>query len=244
MHETHRLDFAREVSESFEEGFRAFMDLLARAASEVACRASPAVVAGTLNALAELVQERALCGSLVLLSMEAEREGVDSSPAHRLSACVSSAVERVLVDYRALLAEIVDAEAAFWAMKRRIVVRRVVASQGTPGQEGRLLADPNADGASGDGKPGRRSGSPRHPKHHEVLGRQERTRKRRTSLLRALPADSNKQIVARLDQFGHDGPDDSTVSKDIKHLRAAGVVHATKLDLTAKGHRVLAKLTT
>lgn len=78
----------------------------------------------------------------------------------------------------------------------------------------------------------------------DVLGTQSRTRLRRIAILRAMPAQTNKEVVGHLDEFGHGGPDDGTVSKDIKHLRAAGVVHATKLDLTAKGHRVLAQLTT
>lgn len=78
----------------------------------------------------------------------------------------------------------------------------------------------------------------------DVLGTQLRTRLRRIAILRAMPAQTNKDVVGHLDEFGQGGPDDSTVSKDIKHLRAAGVVHATKLDLTAKGHRVLAQLTT
>lgn len=78
----------------------------------------------------------------------------------------------------------------------------------------------------------------------DVLGTQSRTRLRRIAILRTMPAQTNKEVVGHLDEFGHGGPDDGTVSKDIKHLRAAGVVHATKLDLTAKGRRVLAQLTT
>lgn len=72
----------------------------------------------------------------------------------------------------------------------------------------------------------------------DVLGSQRRTRLRRLALLRALPARSNKDIVGALDEFGQDGPDDGTVSKDIKAMRTAGAIHLTKLARTEKGDQI------
>jgi hypothetical protein len=73
----------------------------------------------------------------------------------------------------------------------------------------------------------------------QVLGSQQRTRLRRLAILRALPKDSNKAIVKALGEFGKDGPDDSTVSKDIAAMRATKAIQPTKLDRTAKGDAIV-----
>ncbi|MBK8099859.1 MAG: hypothetical protein IPK26_22385 [Planctomycetes bacterium] len=77
------------------------------------------------------------------------------------------------------------------------------------------------------------------PPDSDVLGTQSRTRLRRLAVLRCLPQASNAAIVAELDEFGEGGPDDSTVSKDLKALRKHEVVHKTMLRRTSKGDDLL-----
>jgi DNA-binding transcriptional ArsR family regulator len=89
--------------------------------------------------------------------------------------------------------------------------------------------------------PTRPPGQTRKP-HRDVLGQQQRTRLRRLAILKALPATDIGNILQQLDEFGDDGQDPSTISKDLTAMRSSGAVHRTKLDRTGKGDAIVASV--
>lgn len=104
-----------------------------------------------------------------------------------------------------------------------------------------VLADAGDDNAAeaGPTAPSKKGLSAVRQLDEDVLGSQFRTRRRRAQLLSVLPQLANKSIVNALAHIGGDGPSDSVISKDLKALRAAGLVHADRLDRTAKGDELL-----